>query len=76
MMKNTRGGLVGLYQLRKQKKYSQLKVVMDLNMSREALSHYETGKRSPDVQTLLQFSDYFNASIDYLITGKNFEPKK
>ncbi len=76
MDKKEKRGLVGLYQLRKQRKYSQLKVAMDLNMSREALSHYETGKRNPDIQTLLQFSQYFNASIDFLITGKEFEARK
>ncbi len=66
-------GLIGLYTIRKKKKYSQLKVAMDLNMSRETLSHYETGKRNPDVQTLLLLSRYFHVSIDYLITGKEFE---
>ncbi len=75
MSKRERTGMIGLYQLRKQKKYSQLKVAMDLNMSREALCHYETGKRNPDIQTLLLLSRYFNASIDFLITGKEFQPK-
>ena len=42
-------GMVGLKSIRKQRKFSQLKVAMDLNISREALSHYETGKRSPDI---------------------------
>ncbi len=68
-----KNGLIGLYILRKQRKYSQLKVAMDLNMSRETLSHYETGKRNPDIQTLLLLSRYFNVSIDYLITGEEFQ---
>ena len=66
-------GLVGLKMIRKQKKYSQLKVAMDLSISREALSHYENGKRSPDVDMLLKLSQYFNVSIDFLITGKEFK---
>lgn len=65
-------GMIGLKLIRKQKKYSQLKVAMDLSISREALSYYENGKRSPDVAMLLRFSEYFNVSIDYLITGKEF----
>ena len=65
-------GLVGLRKIRKQKKYSQLKVAMDLAISREALSYYENGKRSPDVDMLVKFSQYFNVSIDFLITGKDF----
>ncbi len=58
--------------LRKQRKLSQLKVAMDLNISREALSHYETGKRSPDIHMLRQMSSYFNVSIDFLINGNEF----
>ncbi|MBO7310962.1 MAG: helix-turn-helix transcriptional regulator, partial [Clostridia bacterium] len=38
-------GLIGLKLIRKQKKYTQLKVAMELNITREALSHYENGKR-------------------------------
>ena len=67
--------LIGLKRIRKQKKYSQLKVAMDLAISREALSYYENGKRSPDVNMLIRFSEYFNVSIDFLITGKEFQQK-
>ncbi len=62
--------------IRKQKKLNQLKVAMDMNISREALSHYETGKRSPDIQMLRQLSDYFNVSIDYLVNGEEFSRKQ
>ena len=62
--------LIGLVKIRKAKGLNQLKVAMDLSISREALSHYETGKRSPDVQMLLKLSDYFGVSIDYLIKGE------
>ncbi len=67
--------LIGLKEIRKQKKYSQLKVAMDLSISREALSYYENGKRSPDVAMLVRLSNYFNVSIDYLITGKEFHER-
>lgn len=65
-------GLIGLQLIRKQRKLSQLKVAMDLNISREALSHYENGKRSPDVQMLRDMSNYFGVSIDFLVNGKNY----
>ena len=65
----------GLREIRKKKGYTQLKVAMDLSISREALSYYENGKRSPDLQMLLLLSQYFDVSVDYLITGKNFTPK-
>ena len=67
--------MVGLREIRKKKQYSQLKVAMALSISREALSLYETGKRSPDVDMLVRLSQYFNVSIDYLITGKEFQPE-
>ena len=65
--------MVGLKNIRKQKKYSQLKVAMDLSISREALSYYENGKRSPDLDMLVSLSNYFDVSIDFLITGKDFK---
>ena len=65
--------MIGLKAIRKQKKYTQLKVAMDLSISREALSFYENGKRSPDINMLILLSNYFNVSIDFLITGKEFK---
>lgn len=67
--------MVGLQEIRKMKKLNQLKVAMDLNITRETLSHYENGKRNPDLETLITLSKYFNKSVDYLITGKEFEEK-
>lgn len=64
--------MIGLKEIRKKKGYSQLKVAMDLNISREALSYYENGQRCPNLEMLVKMSDYFNVSIDYLITGCNF----
>ena len=66
-------GLIGLKIIRKQRKLNQLKVALDLNISREALSHYENGKRSPDIEMLKNLSHYFNVSIDFLINGKEFK---
>ena len=63
--------MVGLHAIRK-KGYSQLKVAMDLSISREAISYYENGLRCPNLEMLVKLSDYFNVSIDYLIIGKNF----
>ena len=67
--------MIGLREIRLKKGFTQLKVAMDLNISREALSYYENGRRSPDLQMLVLMSEYFDVSIDYLITGKNFSPK-
>lgn len=64
--------MVGLKAIRKAKHLNQQKVALDLNISREALSYYENGKREPSLELLKKMSDYFNVSIDYLITGKDF----
>lgn len=62
--------MIGLRKIRKQKNLNQQKVALDLHISREALSHYETGKREPSLNLLLQMSRYFNVSIEFLITGE------
>lgn len=67
--------MVGLKNIRKMKNLNQQKVAMDLNISREALSYYENGKREPSLQLLVQMSNYFNVSINYLITGKEFQKR-
>lgn len=46
---------------------------MDLHITREALSYYETGKREPSFELLNRMSAYFHVSIDYLINGKEFQ---
>ena len=68
-------GMEGLKTIRKDRKLNQLKVALDLNISREALSHYENVKREPSLAMLNKMSEYFNVSIDYLINGKEFVKK-
>ncbi|MBQ5995673.1 MAG: helix-turn-helix transcriptional regulator [Clostridia bacterium] len=67
--------LIGLREIRKKHNLNQQKVAMDLNISREALSYYENGKREPSLSLLVNMSDYFNVSINYLITGEEFKKK-
>lgn len=67
--------MIGLREIRKKKKLNQQRVALDLNITREALSHYENGRRDPSLAMLIRLSEYFNVSIDYLITGHEFEKK-
>ena len=53
---NKNSGLIGLKIIRKQKNLNQLKVAMDLNISREVISYYENGKRNPDIEMLRTLS--------------------
>ena len=41
----------------------------------EAFAYYENGKREPGLATLVLMSEYFNKSINYLITGVEFKKK-
>lgn len=65
----------GLKIIRKTRKLNQQRVALDLNISREALSYYENGKREPSFDLLIKMSEYFGVSIDFLITGKAFTKK-
>ena len=56
-----------LKKLRKERKISQLKLALDLNMNQNNISRYENGEREADYETLIKFADYFNVSLDYLL---------
>lgn len=65
--------MIGLREVRKKRNLNQQRVALDLNITREALSHYENGRRDPSLAMLIRLSEYFNVSIDYLITGHEFQ---
>ena len=67
--------MIGLKIIRKQKNLNQQKVAFDLNISRESLSYYENCKREPSLSLLVSMSKYFNVSIDFLITGQEFNKR-
>ena len=67
--------MVGLREIRRKKKLNQQRAALDLNITREALSHYENGRREPSLAMLERMSDYFDVSIHYLITGREFEKR-
>lgn len=56
-----------LKELRKKRGVSQLRLAMDLGLSQNTVSRYETGEREADYHTLILLADYFNVSIDYLL---------
>ena len=47
---------------------------MDLEISQESISKYETGVAFPSKVVLLKLADYLNCSIDYLM-GRTDNPK-
>ena len=56
-----------LKELRKNKRISQLKLAMDLNMNQNTISRYENGEREPGIKEIISIAEYCNVSIDYLL---------
>lgn len=69
-----------IQQLRIQCNYSQQQLAKKLNIDRSHLSHIESGERGVSLDLLIQFSEIFHVSLDYIILGKNggnlFESEK
>lgn len=60
--------LVRLKELRKARRITQLKLAMDLNLTQNTVSRYETGEREPGIAELVRIADYFHISVDYLLS--------
>lgn len=53
--------------LRKKSGLSQKEFAGLFNVHQTAVSQWETGKTTPDKETLIKIADYFGVSIDYLL---------
>ncbi len=62
-----------LKQIRNSKDLLQTKVAMDLNITQETVSSYETGRVFPSSDMLIKLADYYNTSIDYLLCRTKFD---
>lgn len=54
-------------ELRRKNGLSQEELADKLNVSRQAVSKWETGAAVPTTETLVELADYFGASLDYLL---------
>ena len=57
----------GLEQMRKSKNKSQIELARALNVSNITISRWESGKQSPDIETVKKIVEYFDCSIDDII---------
>jgi PAS domain S-box-containing protein len=57
--------------LRKEKNLTQNKLAMELNYSRSTIAQYESGIRDPSLNFLIDISNFFNVSSDYLLGRTN-----
>ena len=64
-----------LYQLRKQRGFSQEELASRLNVSRQTVSKWEIGDSTPDMEKLVAMSELFDVSLDYMIMGKEEPPQ-
>ena len=53
-----------LYELRKQKGFSQEELASRLNVSRQTVSKWEVGESTPDMEKLVAISALFEISLD------------
>lgn len=61
-----------IYALRKKSGLSQEQLAEQLDVSRQAISKWESGNSTPESDKLVAISNYFNVSLDYLL--KDDEP--
>ncbi|HFH9916809.1 TPA: helix-turn-helix domain-containing protein [Streptococcus suis] len=60
--------------LRTTNNLSQDELAENLYISRQAVSKWENGEATPDIDKLVQLAKIFGVSLDYLVLGK--EPEK
>lgn len=54
---------------RKELNMTQEELSLKLNVSRSAVSNWESGRNYPDMQTMIRISETLNVSLDYLLKG-------
>lgn len=55
--------------LRKSKGISQEELADIISVSRQAVSKWESGQSTPDIEKIILLSDYFETTTDYLLKG-------
>ena len=68
-MKNKLGFRIA--QLRKRAGISQTQLASYLHVCGSTVGMYEQGRRVPGIEILIALSEYFDVSLDYLITGSD-----
>lgn len=60
-----------LSNLRLKNKYSQSYVSKMLHIDRSLISKYERGSLYPNIQILIKLANFYNVTIDYLLSDNN-----
>ena len=57
-------------ELRKKKGLTQEELASELNVSRQAITKWETGEGTPDLDNIRNIALFFHVSVDYLVDSK------
>lgn len=57
--------------LRKKHGYTQVSLAQTIGVSKGTVAMWETGKRTPDFETLIRLSDLFDVRTDYILGKSN-----
>ena len=63
-----------IQQLRRSRGISQEELADRIGVSRQAVSKWESGQTSPDLEKIVLLSDYFEVTTDYLLKGVSPTP--
>ena len=63
-----------LFDLRRQAGLSQEELANLVGVTRQAVQKWEAGTSRPDMDNLVSLAEYFQVSLDYLVTGKEPSP--
>lgn len=64
-----------LANLRKNKKITQTELAEKFGYSDKAISKWENGDTLPDIQTLYQLCEFYNVTLDFLVSEQSFDEK-
>ena len=59
--------MIKLRSLREERKISQQRLAIDLQISQASISKYEVGGAEPDIGTIVELARYFGVSTDFLL---------
>ena len=65
-----------LYELRKEKRITQVELADKLGVSNKAVSKWETGEAMPETSLLIPISKIFDVTVDELLNGKRVDEKR
>lgn len=65
---------IRLKELRIERNLNQSELANTLNISRQLISHWESGYREPNLEMLVKLCDFFDVSCDYILGRTNLKP--